>query len=243
VDGEDHGDVVARGDPRDRARDRRHAVAKILAPVRGHQDDALTCEPLHDRVEAGTEPWIRRDPVSRPVQRVDHRIARDVDGLRSDVLAQQCVCGGLRRCEVEHRDRCDDPAVHLFGPGVVDVARAQPRLDMRDRDLAVIGGQRPRHRGRGVALHDDEVGPFGIHHLAKPDQQPRGQPVERLAGFHEVEIDVGHQSGDRQDLVEQTPVLRRHAGPDRQPGPCREGRDDGEEFDRFRARAEDDEYF
>ena len=41
------------------------------------------------------------------------------------------------------------------------------------------------------------VGLLGVHHLAQPGQQPRGQPVERLARLHQVEVDVGRQPGDR----------------------------------------------
>ena len=62
----------------------------------------------------------------------------------------------------------------------------------------------------GLSLHRRAL---GIHHLAKSGQQPRGQPIERLAGLHQIQIMIGRQLRDRQDLIEQAAMLGGHANP------------------------------
>jgi len=61
-------------------------------------------------------------------------------------------------------DRADDLAVHFLGPGLVNIIAAQPRLDMADGYLAIIGRQCADHRGCRIALHDYARGLFRIHH-------------------------------------------------------------------------------
>ena len=68
--------------------------------------------------------------------------------------------------EVQTGDRGDDAAVHLFGPGMMDVAGPQASLDMRNGDAAMIGGERGGHCRGGVTLNDDPVRPLGVHDLS-----------------------------------------------------------------------------
>ena len=233
--------VIARGDAGEGVRDIVHAAAEIFAAVRGHQDDALARETLRDTVEPAGERRVCRELGARRVQRVDDGVAGDVDRRGRDILAAQRLGGGFGRREMLVGDRRDDAAVHFLGPGLVDVARAQARLDMADRHLAVICRERADHRCGGVALHDHPVGLFGIHHIAKPGQQPRGQAVERLARLHQIEVDVWAQIGDTEHLVEQPAMLRGDAGAHVEPALRLERRNDGKEFDRFGPGAEDDE--
>ena len=151
-------------------------------------------------------------------------------------LARQRGGGGVGRCEMQVRDRRDDAPVHLLGPGVIDVPRPEPGLDMGDGDASVISGQRARHCRRGVALDDHARRRFRVHHLAQG-----GEAVERLARLHQVEIDVRRQIGDREDLVEQAPMLGGDAGADAEVGSRGERADDGEQLDRLRSGAEDDQ--
>ena len=72
------------------------------------------------------------DPAGDPVQRVDHRVAGDVDRAGRHVLAPQRLGRRLGRREVKRGDRADNLAVDLLGPGLVDVAAPQARLDMGD---------------------------------------------------------------------------------------------------------------
>ena len=112
---------------------------------------------------------------------------------------------------------------------------------MRDRDLAVIGGERAGHRGGGVALDDDHVGLLGVHHIAEPGEQARGEAVEILAGLHQIEIDIGDEPGDGEHLIEQAAMLGGDAGPHDEAGHLLERGDDGEQLDRLGPGAEDDE--
>ena len=98
-------------------------------------------------------------------------------------------------------DGARDLPVHLFGPGMVNVAAAQSRLDMADRNLAEIGGERRGHGGQRVAVNEDAVGLFGIESLAQSRDEPGKQRVERLVWRHDVEIDVGYDSCDFKNLI------------------------------------------
>ncbi len=98
------------------------------------------------------------------------------------------------------------------------IAAAQARLDMGDRDAAMMRGDRSGLGAGRVALDDDAVGPFGVQHLADAGQQPCGQRIERLAGPHEPEIDVRDDVGERKDLIEQFAMLAGHADTHLDPG-------------------------
>ena len=175
------------------------------------------------------------------MQRVDHGVAGDVDRGGVDIFAAQRLSRRLGRREMLVGDRRDDAAVHLLGPRLIDIARAQARLHMAHRHLAVIGGERPDHRGRGVALDDHAIGPFGIHHIAKTGEQPCGEAVERLARLHQIEIDIGREAGDAQHLIEQPAMLRGDAGAHVEAGHGLQCGDHGKELDRLRTGAENDE--
>ena len=138
-------------------------------------------------------------------------------------------------------DRRDDPPIHFLGPGMVDIARPQPCLDMGNRHFAVIGGERPHHRGRGIALDDHPVGPLAVHHLAKSGQQSRRQPVEALPRLHQIEVDIGHQPGNRQHLIKQPAMLRGHAHAHVEITAAFQRGNNGEQLDRLGAGAENDE--
>jgi hypothetical protein len=122
---------------------------------------------------------------------------------------------------------------------VVDVAAAQAGLDVRDRDLAVVGGERAGQRGGGIALDHDPVGLFVVHDLPKPGQQRRGELVERLVGAHHSEIVVGNDRGHVEHLIEHAAMLAGHADPRDEAGIAAERVDHGKQLDRFGARAED----
>ena len=207
MDREHHRHVRARGDVGDGARDRLHAAAEILAPVRRHRDDPLARKARRERIEPARQRRIGAHPVARRQQRVDHRVAGDVNGGRIAIFLAQRVGCRLRRREIHVGDAGDDAAVDLLGPGMMNVAAAQPRLDMGDRDLAIIGRQARHHRRQRVAMHDHPVGLFGVERAAQLDDQLRGQPVQRLVGHHHVQVDVGRDPGDRQHLVQQPAML------------------------------------
>ena len=113
----------------------------------------------------------------------------------------QRLSGGFGRGEVQRGEAADDLAIDLFGPGMVDVAAPQACLDVRDRNLAVVGGKRAGHRGRGVALDHHPVGPLFVEHFADAGEQASGERIERLIGPHQVEIVIGADAGNLQHLV------------------------------------------
>jgi hypothetical protein len=127
------GEIVAVGDAADRAGDRRHAVTEILAAMGGDEDDALAGESAR-----------RSDRARPPAPARRRRAPRVASSASITVLPVTWIAAGAtfsRRsasAAVSVGAKCwsaigrDDAAVHFLGPGMEDVARAQPRLDMAD---------------------------------------------------------------------------------------------------------------
>ena len=241
MDGEDHRHILARGELADGRGDPLHPAAEILAPVAGDADDTLACEARLEIGKAARQRGFALDLRRHPVQRVDHRVAGDVDRGCVDILRPQCRRRGLGRRAMERGDAADDLAVHFLGPGMVDIAAAKPGLDMAHADLAVIGRHRACHRCRRVALHHHPVGLLLVNHRADPGEQPPGQRVERLIRLHDVEIVVGHEPGNLQHLVEHPAMLPGHADAAVEARVVGQRVAQREELDRFGARAEDGE--
>ena len=139
---------------RERLPDRPQPLAPGLAPVRRDEQHATA---------AGLEIAKRgilelRPALEREQQGVDHRVAGDDDLRCGHSLGEEIRSRGRGRSEVERGDLGDEPAVDLFRIGRVPIPRSQPRLDVRDRDAVVVGGERTREGGRRVPLDEDEVG-------------------------------------------------------------------------------------
>ena len=149
--------------------------------------------------------------VGEMQQRIDHRVAGDEDAARVLALGDQVVAGFGRRGKVPARNVADDEPVELLGEGTVDIVAAQPGFDVGHGDLLVEGGQRRGHRGRGVALHHDDVGPRSLEHLLHPREHSRGDVEQRLAGGHHIEVVVDAHPGQRDDLVDHFAMLRSDA--------------------------------
>jgi hypothetical protein len=69
---------------------------------------------------------------------------------------------------VEISDVGDEPSVHLLGPWRINIVRAQAGFDVCHRDSVVECRQRSGEGRRGVALHDDPIGPKSTENLAHP---------------------------------------------------------------------------
>jgi hypothetical protein len=173
--------------------------------VRGQRDEA----------RAGQGSQRRGDLLSRLaaledlVQRVDDRVAGHRDARLRDAFRAQRARVVLGRREVERREARDDPPVHLLGKRARGVARAEPRLDVADRDAAREGGERARHRGRGVALHEHEVGPLGGEQRIHPGEHARSQLGRRLPRLHHAQVAVDPHAELGGKRVEELDVLRR----------------------------------
>ena len=60
-------------------------------------------------------------------------------------------------------------------------------------------------------MNENAVRPFCVESLAESGDQSREKGIERLARGHDVEIDVGNDSGYCKNLVEHLAVLGGHA--------------------------------
>ena len=86
------------------------------------------------------------------------------DGLRRDALGQQVVARRAGGGEMQFGQRAGQLAVALLGPGRIEVARAQARLDMGHGDPVVVAGEAGGERRRRVAVHQHDVRTeFGEH--------------------------------------------------------------------------------
>ncbi len=190
--------------------DRLHPAAEILSPMAGDSNDALSRKALCQLIEARRERRHGYNPFARREQRIDHGVAGDMDACCIAIFTQQGIGGRARRREVHVGDTSHNPPVHLFRPWMIDIATAQARFDMGDRDFAIIGGKARHHGGQGVAMHDDAVRLFCIECLAQIDDQLGRKAIQRLVRRHHVQVDVRLDTGNLENLVEQTPMLRRH---------------------------------
>ena len=217
----------------DRAADLADGLAEVLAPMCRQQDEARG---------AAYERRARARPGRDPLHRVDHRVPGEEDRpLGVGALATEVLRRAGRRREVELRDLAHDAPHELLGEWARADARSQARLDVPDRRAAEERGEARGHRGRRVALHDDDVRPLLVD---DPRDRPHGRrrdvfgPLVRL---HEVEIVIGRDLEDAQDLVEHLAMLGGRADHRPRVGATPQLHDEWRELDRLRARSEDDE--
>ena len=206
----------------------------------GDQDQPLR------RIRARQVPVDRRGPGrvgvqdrERVQQRVDHRVAGDVDARGVDAFAQQVVARLGGRREVQVGNHGGEPAVHFLRPGRVDVAGAQSGFDVADGDFGIERGQRGGEGGGRVALHQHAVGPeIGIH-LAQPFQHGGRDVGQPLAIPHHVQVPVGGDGEQVQHLIQHLPVLRGDADEGCDVGGFDEAPDDRRHLDGLGAGADD----
>ena len=121
----------------------------------------------------------------------------------------------------------------------MDVAGAQARLHVADRNAAVKAGQAQGHHRRGVALHQHGVGRLLGQHRVGAGQQARRQVAQRLVGLHHVQVGVGLDVEQAQHLVEHLTVLGRRQHPHIEIGIGTQGQDDRRHLDGLGARPHD----
>lgn len=198
----DHGDVfVALDDAAQRTADRRHLLAQGFAAMQGDQDQAAVVGRQALDIHA------RLARVDDRVQRVDHRVAGDRDGLARDALGDQRGAGPLRRRAMQRGDAAQQAAVHFLGERVQRVVAAQAGLDVDHRHLLVERRQRGNEGRRCVALHHQHVRAVLQQQVAHAQHHPRGQFGQGLAVAHDVKIDIGRDAEIAQGSVEHGAVL------------------------------------
>ena len=141
--------------------------------------------------------------------------------------------------EVKARQAPDHGAIGLLREGRLQVAGAQTRFHMAYRDVPIEGRQGPGQAGCGVALHQHHVRLFRIQNTAQRFEGPRRHPEEVLVLAHDVQIVVGLDLEEVQDLVEHLAMLRGHADPALNAVGLFQCRDQRCHLDGFRSRAED----
>ena len=126
----------------------------------------------------------RRRPLARSRRqleaRVVHHVSDDLDPA-GDAFAAKRLGAALVRAEEEIGQAVDLDAVVLLRHG--EVAAAQSRLDVRDRDALGDGGPRSRERRVRVAEDDDAVGTVRVDLLLETGTHPID------IGRSEVEVD------------------------------------------------------
>ena len=159
--------------------------------------------------------------------------------LTRDVLGSKRRCRSLGRREVQIGDRARGLAVHLFGPGRGDIAAAQSRFDMADRNASEIARE-ARHQGRHrVPVNQHAIRSLGIEHGTQLRQRSRSHLVERLARLHQIAIDIGHDAREVQHLIEHFAVLCGDRDTDVYTSVHPQAVDHRRHLDRFRPGAED----
>ena len=122
VHGKDNRHIITRRNLLNRFGDILHAVTEILAPVAGHADDALARKAALEFCQPAGQGRIALHLLRDPVKGIDDRVAGDMHAGRIGVLAQQGGAGRFGGRTMERGEAADHPAVHLFGPGMVDIA-------------------------------------------------------------------------------------------------------------------------
>src|SRR5699024_7905857 len=115
------------------------------------------------------------------------------------------------------------------------------RLEVDDGDAAIEGADRGCHDRGGVALDEDCVrGRLGEDGIEFADDTG-SDSVQGLAGGHDVEVEVGHDSEEVVDLVEHLPVLGRDESAGTEAVAGFDAADERGYLDGFRTGAEDGE--
>src|SRR3546814_13064431 len=99
-----------------------------------------------------------------------------MNAIGGDVFGAQGLCGGFGGREMQVGNRAGDLSVHLLGPGMNDVAAAQPRPAMAAGNLAKIRSAPRRHRVYSVALDKGALGSLAIEALPKARDAPGEGP-------------------------------------------------------------------
>jgi hypothetical protein len=144
--------------------------------VTGDEDQPALAPSGGRRLEGKAGPGLEK--------RVDAAVARHHDPAPDARFAPQILRGVLAGREEQIRERVDGDPVALLGPGPVEIERAQPGLDMRDRDRAIAGRERSGGGAGRVAVDEHEIGGPPPETAAKQRSKRRPKalhgPVARL---------------------------------------------------------------
>ena len=173
------------------------------------------------------------------LQRVDHGIPGDVYARRVRAFAHEIPACALCRREMKVREKVDHTAIRLLWKRVALVAGTEAGFHVSDAH-PFVERRKAGAEGRGrVSLHDDPVRPLRFDDRAGAGDEVRRETRQRLVRRHEVQVMVGHEAEQPEDL----PVLSRDAETGVERVRLRPERsDNGAELDRLGTRADHDEH-
>ena len=122
--------------------------------------------------------------------------------------------------------------------------RAQAGLNVGHGNLLVEGSEGGSHGGGGVAMHEHHIGALRLQHGAHAQQDAGRHVVEVLPRLHDVEVVVGGDGEEAEDLVEHLAVLTGDAHHCAEMGGIGlQGLDERGHLDGFGASAENEHHF
>jgi hypothetical protein len=139
---------------------------------------------------------------------------------------------------VARRHDAGEAPVGFFRPRAPEIAGAQARFDMADRDVGIECGYGGGGAGRGVALHQHIVWLELLEDRTQPSQDAREDVAQRLSGLHDVKIVIGFQREGGHHLIEHLAMLTGDADARQNFFLLRERLDHRCHFDGFRTCAE-----
>lgn len=242
VNGVDEGGVgEAGGGVGDGLADVLEAFAEAFTAVAGDEDGAPVAEGVKEGLNAGGR--LFADLFAGEEEGVDDGVAGDVDVAVGDVLAEEGLAVAFGGGDVEIGEDGGDAAVDFFGEGGGFVAGAEAGLDVAEADAVVEGEEAADHAGGGVALDDEGVGAEVFEDGFEVLEDAGAEGGEALAGGHEVEVVVGPEGEEVENLIEHFAVLGGEADAAVGIGAGAEGEHKGGEFNGFGAGSEEDENF
>jgi hypothetical protein len=159
------------------------------------------------------------------------------------VVAAEILRGAFGGREMQRAQTGGEDAIELFREWLAHVAGAQAGFHVAYGNARIERGQGAAKSGGGVALHQDDVGPFGGEHALERRQNARRRLRQRLSRLHQVEIVVGRDAEDLQYLIEHLAMLRGDAAFHLEFGRTGAQMEQHRaELDGFRPRAEDQKY-
>ena len=197
---------------------RDEAFAEVLSAVAGDEDELAPVVKAGDIVPCGLEDanlFIGQGLVA--LELIDHHMEGVDDGVAGDenlalrFLVEEVLLAEWRGGKVVGGDAAGDLAIHLLGPGAVDVVGAEAGLHVAHGNLLVEGSEGSGGGGGGVAVDQHHIGLARLEHVAHTGEHAGGDIVQVLPLLHNIEVEVGLHVEDAQHLVQHLAVLSRHA--------------------------------
>jgi hypothetical protein len=140
-------------------------------------------------------------------QSVDDGIARDVDAAGINSLGQKIVGGAARWRTMDRRRQACGASVELLGPGCLQIACAQTRLDVDEWNPSKKSDHGTGQNGRCVPLGDNAIRLAVLDDRIQAGKAAGHERRWRLARRHQVQVDVGNEAEVVRDLAQHFAVL------------------------------------